>query len=148
MILNTQPACVSYFPMESHRAISYIWYPVLGKADRTAPAPPPPFPLAPRCSICSLVDGAKCPIYDFHGMDAEPEVPVSAMGHLCLVLVLTVAHIDLHVSWYCSLGPDTSIQLTATNGRGTTLVVVWVCMLWFLQPLPHNYENERNLLTS
>ena len=42
-------------------------------------------------TICSLVDGAKCPIYDFHGLDPEPEVQVSTMGHLCFVLVFRVS---------------------------------------------------------
>ena len=139
--LYIKPLCLSSFPTEccclgvvdvlsrrhcnpsmlSHRAIYYIWYPVLGMADRAAPAPPPPFPLAPPCSICSLVDGAKCPIYDFHGWHPEPGVSVSASCR-CSGFLLVVERVAMQTSWHCSLGQDAVVKLTGTNGRGTTLV--------------------------
>ena len=28
------------------------------------------------CSTCSLIDGATCPMYDFHGLEPEPKFPV------------------------------------------------------------------------
>ena len=138
--LYIKPSCLSSFPTEcclfgvvdvlsrrycnsfllSHRAICYIWHPALGMADRAAPAPPPPFPLAPPCSICSMADGAKCPIYDFHGLDPEPGVPVSASCR-CSGFLLVVERVAMQASWYCSHGQDAVVQLTATNGRGTTL---------------------------